>query len=272
VAYFWFLAVFPLLIAGVGLLGLVHAGPRAIAGIENAIREVLPGDAGRVLTQVVESATSDAAPKGLLTAVVGIAVALWSASSGMSAVQLGLDIAYDIQLSRPWLKRHLMGVGLVLAALVLGGAATALLVFGQPLGDLIQRHVPFGGSFLFFWTAGRWLLTVLAVMTLYALFYYLAPHRPRPRWKWITPGGVLAGVIWLASSFGLSFYVSSFGGSYATTYGSLVGVVALVLWLYLSALALLLGGELNGELEGRAAAERESDGAGPAEEPADSVR
>jgi membrane protein len=100
----------------------------------------------------------------------------------------------------------------------------------------------------------RWVLTVLAVITLFAVFYYLGPNRRPPSWKWVSPGGIVALVIWLAASLGFSFYVSNFGGSYGRTYGSLAGVVVLMLWLYLTALALLFGAELNGELEREKAA------------------
>jgi membrane protein len=95
----------------------------------------------------------------------------------------------------------------------------------------------------------RWLLTILAVITLFAVFYYVGPNRKTPNWKWISPGGLVAAIIWLAASLGFSLYVSKFGGSYAKTYGALAGVVILVLWLYLSAVALLFGAELNGALE-----------------------
>jgi membrane protein len=180
---------------------------------------------------------------------VAIALALWSASSGMAASEEALDVAYDVPASRKFVKKRAVALVLTFVALGLGGIATALLVFGQPLGVAVSKAVSLGGVFPVLWTIVRWALTVLVVVTLFAVFYYLGPNRRPPTWKWVSPGGIVAAIIWLAASVGFSFYVSNFGGSYGKTYGSLAGVVILMLWLYLSALALLFGAELNGELE-----------------------
>jgi membrane protein len=259
VAFYWFLAIFPLLIAVVGILALVGAGPSFVQNINTGVRDVLPGSASTVLTDAIGRAGGQAAAAGGLTAaIVGVALALWSASSGMGAAQDGLDVAYDVPEDRKFLKKRLMSLVLLFGALVLGSIATALLVFGKPIGDALADALPLGGAFELVWTIVRWVMTVLAVMTLFALFYYLGPNRKPRTWKWVSPGGVVGVIIWLAASVGFSFYVSSFGqSSYGKTYGSLAGVVVLVLWLYLSALALLIGGELNGELErGRALRDR----------------
>jgi len=250
VAFYWFLALFPLLIAAVGILAMTGAGPDVIRSAEDGVRSILPGSAAGVLTDAIGNASSHAArATGLTAAVVGIALALWSASSGMAAVQVGLDVAYDVPEDRKFLKKRAMGLLLTFAALLLGGVATALLVFGQPIGRSIQDNLPLGGAFLVVWTVVRWVATVLALLALFALFYAVGPNRKPPSWRWVSPGGVVAVVIWLLASVAFSFYVSNFGGSYGKTYGSLAGVVVLVLWLSLTALALLIGAELNGELE-----------------------
>jgi membrane protein len=251
VAFYWFLAIFPLLIAAVGILALVGASPSFVDNINTGVRTVLPGGASTVLTDAIgQAGRQTAAAGGLTAAIIGIALALWSASSGMGAAQDGLDVAYDVPEDRKFVKKRLMSLVLLSGALVLGGIATALLVFGKPIGDALVDALPLGGAFVIVWTVVRWALTLLAVITLFALFYSLGPNRKAPSWKWITPGGVVAVIIWLGASVGFSLYVSSFGASsYGKTYGSLAGVVVLVLWLYLSALALLVGGELNGEFE-----------------------
>ena len=250
VAFYWFLSLFPLLIAGVGILAMMGAGPDMIRSVGDSLRGILPGSAAGVLTDAIGNASSKAAQAtGLAAAVIGIALALWSASSGMAAVQVGLDVAYDVPKDRTFLKKRAMGLLLTLAAIVLGGAATALLVFGEPIGRSIQDNLPMGGAFAVVWTIVRWALTILALLTLFALFYAIGPNRKAPSWRWVSPGGLVAVAIWLLASLGFSFYVSNFGGSYGKTYGSLAGVVVLVLWLYLTAIALLIGAELNGELE-----------------------
>jgi membrane protein len=250
IAFYWFVALFPMLIAAVGILALVGAPPSTINGIADGVRTVLPGSAATVLTGAISNASSTAAhAAGLTAAIVGILLALWSASSGMAAVQVGLDVAYDVPEDRTFVRKRAMSLLLIGIAFVLGGVATALLVFGKPIGDAIDNALPLGGAFAGVWTVVRWALTILAVTALFATFYALGPNRTTPSWKWLSPGGLVAVVIWLVASLGFSFYVSSFGGTYGKTYGSLAGVIVLVLWLYLTAIALMVGAELNGELE-----------------------
>ena len=247
-AYYWFLAIFPALLAAVGIFGMVNAGPEATRTITKAIRTALPGDAAEVLSGALDRPPSGGA--SAVTAIVGLALALWSASAGMVALQNGMDVAYDVPLERErkFLKKRLYALLLMGVTAVLGGIATALAVFGQPLGEALRDDLPFGDGFVVVWTLVRWVLAIGALTVLFASFYYLGPNRESPRWAWLSPGGVLGAVIWLLSSLAFSFYVSSFG-SYAKTYGSLAGVVVLMLWLFLTALAVVLGGELNAELE-----------------------
>jgi membrane protein len=254
-AFYWFLAVFPSLVAAISILGLVNLSQQAADSITRAIRTALPGDAARVLTDAVQTVSEQPAATSLLTAAVGIALAVWSGSAGMVAVQVGLNVAYDVSQDRPFLKKRLRAIVLMGVTAVLGGAATALIVFGQPLGEGLRGWLPFDEAFVVAWTIIRWLAGLAVLTLLFATYFYLAPNRDSPRWVWLSPGGLLATVIWLLASLGFSIYVSTLG-SYAETYGSLAGVVVLLLWLYLSALAVLVGGELNAELERQHAAER----------------
>jgi membrane protein len=113
----------------------------------------------------------------------------------------------------------------------------------------VRDHLPLGRYFGWVWGVARWVITLIAVTLLFAVFYSIGPNRKVPNWKWLTPGGLVATALWLIASLGFSLYVSGFGGTYARTYGALAGVVILILWLYMSAVALLVGAELNGELE-----------------------
>jgi membrane protein len=243
IAFYWFLAVFPLLIAAIGIVALVH-GQSLLSGLTKGIESTLPSGAANVLTDAISNGAKVTAG-GLTAVILGIGIALYSASSGMVAVEEGLDHAYDVPESRGFVRKRGIGLVLTLAALVLGGIATALLVFGRPLGEPIEDVLSLGGAFPVVWTVVRWIVTILAVVTLFSIFYRIGPHRPGVKSPWISLGGVVAAVIWLAASLGFSFYVSNFGGTYAETYGSLAGVVILCLWLFLSALALLIGGEVN---------------------------
>jgi membrane protein len=249
IAFYWFLSVFPLLFAAIGLLDVVNTSPSTVRAINGAVEQTLPGDAAILLTQAVSSSQSRAATGGVTALLVGIVLAVWSASSGMAATQVGLDVAYDVPDDRTFLKKRAMGVVLIVAAFVLGGIGVTCLVFGEPVSGFVRDHVPLGRYFGWLWGLARWAITLVAVTLLFAVFYYIGPNRRAPSWKWLTPGGLVATALWLIASLAFSLYVSGFGGTYARTYGALAGVVVLVLWLYLSALALLIGAELNGELE-----------------------
>ena len=252
VAFYWFLAAFPLLIAGVGILALIQ-GESLIDGVRRGIESTLPGGAASVLTDALDNAGSSTSG-GLVAVAVGLGIALFSASSGMAAVQEGLDEAYDVPESRGFVRKRAVGLLLTLVALLLGGVATAALVFGRPIGDGLSGLVSLGDAFAPLWTALRWAVTLAAVMALFALFYRWGPRKEPPT-KWLSIGAVVATAIWLLASVGFSLYVSNFGGTYAETYGSLAGVVVLLLWLFLSALALLIGAELNAVVEERRAAD-----------------
>ncbi len=246
-AFYWFLAIFPALIASVAFLGLVNVRPQTIRQINESISSTLPPEAATILTGAVNSATDASRETAWTAAAVGLAIALWSASSGMVALQAGLNVAYDVGRDRSFVKKRLVSFGLLLLAALLGGVPTPFFAFGDAL----------------FFRPLAWAITAVAVITLFALFYYLGPNRHPPRWKWVTPGGLVGTALWVLVALLFSFYVDSFS-SYGKTYGALAGVVVLLLWLYLSALAVLIGGELNAEIERQSEMDPAASGPGSA--------
>lgn len=229
-AYYMFLAIFPAVIALVGILGLVEA-PGVADNIRDAVTSTLPGGAGRVLASAFKNPSASSESASLAAALIGVGAALWSASSGFIALQSGLNIAYEIDEDRKFLGKRAIGLLLLLLTLLLGGVPSPLFTFGDAV----------------VFTVIGWVLSVVAVIILFSSYYAIGPKKRSPGWKWVSPGGLVGAGIWIIASLAFGFYANL--GSYNKTYGALAGVIVLIFWLYLSSIAILVGGELNSELE-----------------------
>lgn len=248
IAYHGFLALFPVVIALLGLAALLHLGGTQVATLVRGIGKALPNGAAKVLNDAVYSAQHRTGG-AIGVVVVAVVISIWSASGAMSTVETGLDIAYGVPEERKFLPARLRALALLGLVVLLGGAASVLVVFAKPLGHAIESHVPLSGmAFNVVWTVVRWAASLFLVVTLFSLLFRYGPNRQPPRWRWLSVGGVVGTVIWLISSLGLSFYDAA-TGSYSKTYGALAGVVVLLFWFYLTSLAILVGAQVNAEIE-----------------------
>jgi membrane protein len=241
VAFYVLLALFPAIIAGVSIYGLV-ADPQTVRDQINRLAETLSPETATLIGQQVQQVTSSAGGALGLATVIGILTALWSASSGMKALITGVNLAYDETEGRKFVKLRGLSILMTLGAMVLLGVALALIV-GFPA-------VPDSWPTVLQWTAAvlRFVLLAVLLMAGLAALYRYAPDRDKPKWSWSSPGSVVATLLWVLASVGFSIYVNAFG-NYNKTYGALAGVIILMFWLYLTAFVVLVGAELNAEME-----------------------
>lgn len=244
VAFYVFLAMVPLLGAVVLTYGLV-VEPASVARHFKELSTMLPGEAARLIGEQLMNVVNTAAGKKGLGLALALALAFWGATKATGAIVTALNIAYEEEETRGFIKRTLLNLAMVLGAvLVVGVAMAAITVFAHL--DGIFPGAP--GALLFLGRIVSWLLlAVIAAGAVTALYRY-GPDREKAEWTWLTPGSAFAAVGWGLLTAGFGIYVANFG-NYNATYGSLGAVVVLLTWLYLSALILLLGAELNSELE-----------------------
>ncbi|TNM49528.1 YihY/virulence factor BrkB family protein [Nocardioides albidus] len=243
VAFYSFLALFPAIVASVLLYGLV----RDPADVETQVREItrgLPDDAASLLTDQLKAIASTPQQSLGLGLLVTLVLALWSASGGVGNVITAINIAYDEEETRGFVKRKLLAIGLTLGAIVFVVVAVALVAAAPAVLDDVVGSGPARWGL----EAARWVGLVAVMAVGLALLYRLAPDRDDPRLSWVSVGAVVATVIWLVASLGFSLYVDNFA-SYNKTYGALAGVVILLLWLWLTMYVVLLGAEINAEAE-----------------------
>jgi membrane protein len=266
-SYYFLLSLFPMLLFLTSMLGLiVGQNPQFQNQLYSYIAQAMPGDASSLVSKTVHEITTKTSG---LKMVIGIVGALWSASSGMSALGTSLNAAYDVQEGRPWWKRQLTFLLLTIAVTVLVIAALVIVLFGGKLANFAGNHLHLGNTLVLIWNVVQWPVALFFVVLCFALIYYFAADLEHARWYWITPGSVIGVLLWIVASAGFKVYLHFFD-SYSKSYGSLAGVVVLMLWFYITGLALLTGGEINAEIEhaaaehGRADAKAEGEKEAPA--------
>jgi membrane protein len=243
--YYGVLAIFPALIALVSILGLV--GTSATQPLLDNLGQVAPGPAKDILTGAVGGLQRSRGAAGLLF-FVGIGAAIWSASGYVGAFMRASNAIYEVEEGRPfWLKRPVQLAVTIVMLILLALSAVAVVITGG-LATQVGNLVGAGSAAVTVWDIAKWPVLLLVVALMFSILYWAAPNVRQPGFRWLTPGGITAVVVWLLASAAFAFYVANFS-SYNKTYGTLGGVIAFLVWLWISNLAVLFGAELNAELE-----------------------
>jgi membrane protein len=243
--YYSIFSIFPALLAVVSVLGLI--GNSVTKPLLDNLGQVAPGPAQQILTSAIQNLQKSQGSAGILF-VIGLGAAIWAASGYVAAFMRSSNVIYDVEEGRPVWKTLPVRVSLTVVLLTLLAIGGVAVVFTGGLATQAGKVVGVGGAAVTAWDIAKWPVLVLLVSFMLGLLYWAAPNVKQPGFRWISPGSVLAVVIWIIASAAFAHYVSNFS-SYNKTYGALGGVIIFLTWLWISNIAVLLGAEFNAELE-----------------------
>jgi membrane protein len=242
--YYGVLSIFPGLVLLASVLGLI--GQSAIEPLIDSLAGIAPGPARQIITDSLRSLGHDGQAAGTL-AIVGLAGALWSASGYIAAFIRAANSIYDVPEGRPIWKTLPLRIGVTLVVGTMLAASALIVVFTGEVAEWLGNLIGAGQTALTVWSIAKWPVLILLVSTILGLLYWASPNARQAGVKWISPGGVLAVLLWIVASLGFAAYAANFG-SYNKTYGTLGGVAVFLVWLWISNIAILLGAELDAEL------------------------
>ena len=242
-SYYFFFSLFPALLLLMAIASYLPV-QTLVNDVFTELSGFAPPDAISIITDQITK-IRQAKPSGLLT--FGVAAAIWSSSSAMSAIINTLNSAYDIEEGRPWWKVQLTAISLTLGVALFILISFALVIIGPALAGKVAAWMHLGPAFEWTWKILQWPVVFALACTGIALIYYFAPDAEQD-WVWLTPGSIVATTLWLIASLGFKYYVVNIS-SYSATYGAVGGVMVLMLWFYISGAVILLGAEMNAEIE-----------------------
>ncbi|MEU1940498.1 YihY/virulence factor BrkB family protein [Streptomyces coeruleorubidus] len=242
--YYGILALFPALLALISLLGIV--GRSATQQVLDNIQKLAPGAARDVLTNAVNQMQGNAG-LGSIMAIVGLALAIWSASGYVAAFIRSANAVYDVPEGRPVWKVMPVRLGVTVVLMVIAVISAVIVVFTGALARQVGTALGIGDTFLTVWSFAKWPVLIILVTVMIAILYWATPNAKVRGFRWITPGSFLALLIWMIASAGFALYVANFA-SYNKTYGALAGVIIFLVWLWITNLAILLGLEFDAEM------------------------
>ena len=248
-AYYFILALVPMIFFLTAILGFFARSHDLQSDLLHYTARLMPGDTYRLIRKSLQEITENSSGFKL---ALGLILALWSGSGGISSIMDALNRCYGINELRPWWKRRLAAVGLTIAISALTIVALLIILYGGNIVDFIGSHVGLSAAAVMIWHFAQWPIAFLFVLTAFALLYYWGPDS-KQIWQWITPGSLVGVLVWIGVSMLFRVYLHYFN-TYSKTYGALGAVIVLLFWLYISGFAILLGGEINSEIENAAAA------------------
>jgi membrane protein len=243
--YYGVLALFPALIALVSIVGLL--GQSTINGLKSNIQAIpAAGQAKQIILNAITDISSHRGAAGLAL-ILGLALALWSASGYVGAFMRASNAIYETPEGRPFYRLRPLQMLVTFVMLMLIALCAAAIVVTGPITAKVGQAVGIGSTAQTVFDIAKWPFILLVVSFIFSLLYFASPNVKQPGFKWITPGGILAVLIWIAASALFALYVKFFPNN--KTYGSFGGVIVFLMWLWISNIAILLGQEMNAELE-----------------------
>ena len=243
--YFGILSIFPALLVLVSILGLL--GESATQPLLDNLATVAPGPAQEIFTDAIQNLNESQGSAGVLL-IIGIAVALWSASGYVGAFMRASNIAWETPEGRSFFKLRPLQILVTLAMVIMLAIVALALVLTGPIVGAVGESIGIGDTALQIWDIAKWPVLLVVVILMFSILYYASPNVKQPGFKWVTPGSAFAVIVWLIASALFALYVANFG-AYDKTYGTLSGVVTVLVWMWITNLALLFGLELNAERE-----------------------
>lgn len=245
--YYGLLSLFPALIALVSLVGLVGDPKTTTETLTEIVTSIGPKSAAQTFSGPIESIASNRSAAGLAL-VLGLLVALWSASGYVGAFMRASNVIYETPEGRPFWKLRPLQLLVTLVMIVVTALVALGLVLTGPVVEAVAKPIGLSSTAVDIWSIAKWPVLVAVVITMIAVLYYASPNARLRGFRWVTAGSVVAVVIWAIASAAFALYVANFG-SYDKTYGTLGGLVALLVWLWITNLAILFGHQLNAERE-----------------------
>jgi membrane protein len=243
--YYGLLALFPAVLVLVSILGLL--GKSTTQKVLTNISGIAPGGVSSFLHSVVSQVQGRAGAAGI-AAIVGLVLALWSASGYVAAFMRAANTIYDVDEGRPMWKTAPVRLATTLALVIMLIIAAAIVVLTGPIAEQVGSAFGIGSTAVLVWDIAKWPILLVLVSLMVSLLYMATPNVKQPTLKWISPGSVLAVIVWIIASAAFAVYVA-FSGSYNKTYGSLAAVIIFLVWLWISNIAILLGAEFNAETQ-----------------------